>query len=53
MSLIKRKPVFGVCDQVRHKLACSPTEASQSHEIANIETRDIIHHNLFIALLLV
>ena len=26
-SLVTRKPVFGVCDQVRHKLACAATEA--------------------------
>ena len=34
-----RKPVFGVYDQVRLKPACSATEASENHEIANIETR--------------
>ena len=28
ISLIKRKPVFRVCDQVRLKLACSATETS-------------------------
>ena len=28
LSLITRKPVFGVFDQVRHKPACSATEAS-------------------------
>ena len=28
MSLITRKPVFGFCDQVRLKPACSATEAS-------------------------
>ena len=27
-SLVTRKPVFGVCDQVRHKPACSATEVS-------------------------
>ena len=42
MSLVKRKPVFRVFDQVRLKAACSAKEASQSHEIATIETRDII-----------
>ena len=42
MSLVTRKPVFGVCDQVRLTLACYGTEASESHEIANIENRDII-----------
>ena len=28
LSLVMRKPVFGVCDQVRLKLACSASEAS-------------------------
>ena len=28
MSLVMRKPVFGVCDQVRLKLACAATETS-------------------------
>ena len=28
LSLVGRNPVFRVCDQVRHKLACSATEAS-------------------------
>ena len=37
-----RKPAFGVFNQVRHKPACSATEASKSNEIANIDTRDII-----------
>ena len=27
MSLVTRKPAFGVCDQVRHKPACAATEA--------------------------
>ena len=26
MSLVLRKPVFGVSDQVRHKLGCTATE---------------------------
>ena len=37
-----RKPVFGVCDQVRHKLACAAKEARQRLEISDIETRGII-----------
>ena len=37
-----RKPVFGVSDQVRLKLACSATETSYRLEILDIETRDII-----------
>ena len=40
LSLVTRKPVFGVFDQVRLKPVCSTKEASKSHEIANIETRD-------------
>ena len=28
LSHVTRKPVFGVCDQVRHKPACAATEAS-------------------------
>ena len=36
MSHIMRKPIFGGVQP-----ACSATEASKSHEIANIETRDI------------
>ena len=39
MSLVTRKPVFRVCDQVRRKPACSVSEASQSLEISDIETR--------------
>ena len=42
MSHVMRKPVFGVCDQVRHKLACGATVASWSLEISDIETRGII-----------
>ena len=42
MSLITRKPVFGVSDQVRLKLACSADETSQGLKISDIETRDII-----------
>ena len=33
MSLVTRKPVFGVCDQVRLKPACSATETSLGLEI--------------------
>ena len=42
MCLVTRKPVFAVFNQVRLQPACSATEASESHEIANIETREII-----------
>ena len=36
------KPVFGVCDQVRLKLACSVTGTSQGLEILDIASRDVI-----------
>ena len=42
LSLITRKPVFGVFDQVRLKPACAATEASYRLEISDVETRDII-----------
>ena len=38
LSLVTRKPVFGVCDQVKHKPACAAAEASYSLEISDIET---------------
>ena len=41
MSLVTRKPVFGVCDQGRLKPACAATEARQRLEISDIETRGI------------
>ena len=41
LSLVMRKLVYGVCDQVRLKPACSATEASYRLEILDIETRDI------------
>ena len=37
-----RKPVCGVCDQVRHKPACAATETSYSLKILNLERRGII-----------
>ena len=45
MSLVTRKPVFGVCDQGRLKPACAATEARQTLEISDIETRGIILSN--------
>ena len=42
MSPVTRKPVFGVCDQVRLEPACSATETSLRLEISDIETKDII-----------
>ena len=37
-----RKPVFGICEQVGLKPACSASEASESLEISDRETRGII-----------
>ena len=42
MSLITRKPVFGVCNQGRLKPACAVREAMLRLEISGIETRGII-----------
>ena len=38
----RENPSSGISDQVRFKPACSAIEASESNEIANIETRDIV-----------
>ena len=45
MSLDTRKPVFGVCDQIKLKPAFSASEISQGLEISDIETRDIIYES--------
>ena len=37
-----RKPVFGISDQVRHKVACSASETSSSLEILEIASTGII-----------
>ena len=42
MSLVTRKPVFGVRDQGRLKPVCAPTEARYRLEISDIETEVII-----------
>ena len=42
MSHVVRKPVFGLCDQVRLKPACSVTEASLSLEILDLASIGII-----------
>ena len=42
MSLITRKPVFGVGDQVRLKPACSATDTSYRLELSAIASRDFI-----------
>ena len=42
MSIVKRKPVIGVCDQVRLKLACLADETSYGLEISAIASKSII-----------
>ena len=42
MSLIVRKPVFGVSDQVRHKPGCTATEDGKRLEISDLESRGIV-----------
>ena len=42
MSLVMRKPVFRVCDQVRLKPACSTTEANSCLEILDVASIGII-----------
>ena len=42
MSLVTRKPVFGVCDQVRLKPTCWATGMSSSLAILDIVSVDII-----------
>ena len=41
-SHVTRKPVFGVCDQLRHKTACSADETSYDLQISAIASRGII-----------
>ena len=41
LSLVTRKPVFGICDQVRLKPTCSATEPSKSLEISAISSRSM------------
>ena len=42
MSLVTKKPVFGVCDQVGLTPACSATKTSYRLAILDMETRGII-----------
>ena len=42
LSLVTRKPVFGICDLIRLKPACSATETSQGLEMLEIASIDII-----------
>ena len=42
MSLVVRKPVFGVSDQVPHKPGCTATEDEYWLEISDLERRGIV-----------
>ena len=42
MSLVVRKQVFGVSDQVRHKPGCTATKDGWGHEISDLESRGIV-----------
>ena len=42
MSLVLRKPVFGVSDQVRHKPGCTATEDGLKLEILDLGSRGIV-----------
>ena len=42
MSLVVRKLVFGVSDQVSHKPGCTATEDSQKLEILYLGSRGIV-----------
>ena len=41
-SLVLRKPVFGVFDQVRHKPGCTATEDGKRLEISDLGSRGIV-----------
>ena len=42
MSLVVRKPVFGVSDQVRHEPSCTATEDGWGLEISDLGRRGIV-----------
>ena len=42
MSRVIRKPVFGVSDQVRHKLGSTATEDGEMLEISDLQSRGIV-----------
>ena len=42
MSHDARKLVFGVSDQVRHKLSCASTEKGKRQETPDLESRGIV-----------
>ena len=46
MSHVTRKPVFGMCDRVRLKPACSATESSESFEILDIASIAIMQRTI-------
>ena len=41
MSHVTTKPAFGVCDQLRHKPACSATDTGLGLEISAVASRSI------------
>ena len=42
LSLVVRKPVFRVSDQVPHKPGCTVTEDGYRHEISDLGSRRIV-----------
>ena len=42
MSLVLRKPVFGVSDQVLHKPGCTATEDGWKLEISDLGSKGIV-----------
>ena len=42
MSLVVRKPVFGVSNQVPHKSGCTATGDDKRLEISDLESRGIV-----------
>ena len=42
LSLVVRKPVFGISDLVRHKPGCTATEDCKRLEISDLGSRGII-----------
>ena len=42
MSLVVRKPVFGISDQVQHKPDCTATDDGERLEISDLDRRGIV-----------
>ena len=42
LSLVVRKPVFGVSDQIRHKPGCTATEDGKRLETSDLGRRGIV-----------